>query len=171
MDPGFKEGNVNDLVYTIIAPVLDSFKQMTGRTSIRLRREKNVTAVDGETGGTEEFIMMDLVSLREEKFVLIVEAKRTSLGQATKQCFLAMKDMADRNGDDSIMYGFITTGESWRMVQYDGTSFKMTCRIDVLYQRMAQEKEKAIWMKDHSVLVDCIYAALNHGGRAGTTHS
>ena len=37
-DPDFEEGNVNDLVYGIISPILGSFIRMTGRKSIQLRR-------------------------------------------------------------------------------------------------------------------------------------
>ena len=70
---------------------------MTGRMSIQLRREKEVISVDGETGGTEKFVMVDLVSVTEEKFTPIVEAKRSFLGQAMKQCLLVMKDMGDKN--------------------------------------------------------------------------
>ena len=109
-DPDFKEGNINDLVYGIIGPILGSFIHMTGRKSIQLRREKEIVSTDGETGGTEEFVMVDLVSVTEEKFVLIVEAKRSSLGQAMKQCLLAMKDMGKNNGGGTV-YGFVTTGE------------------------------------------------------------
>ena len=163
-DPDFKEGNVNDLVYGIIGPILGSFIHMTGHKSIQLRREKEIVSTDGETGGTEEFVMVDLVSVTEEKFVLVVEAERTSLGQAMKQCLLAMKDMGDNNGGDKV-YGFVTTGESWRMLSYDGVSFQLTDRMDVLFGAIAKEKDK--WMKSYSVLVDCMYAALSNGGGMG----
>ena len=36
-----------------------------------------------------------------------------------------------------------------------GTSFQTTRKIDVLFEGMEQEKER--WMRDHSILVDCIY--------------
>ena len=45
-----------------------------------------------------------------EKFIFIVEAKSRSLGQAVKQCVLAMQDMEDSNSEEKL-YGFITTGE------------------------------------------------------------
>ena len=163
-DPDFKGGNVNDLVYGIIDPVLASFILMAGRTSIQLRRRKEIISVDGGVGGTEEFVMVDLVSVTEEKFVLIVETKRSSLEQAMKQCLLAMKEMGEKNADSSIVYGFITTRESRRMLQYDGTSFKMTRKIEVLFGGMDGKKEKETWTKDNCVLVDCMYAALSNGG-------
>lgn len=106
-DPDFKEANITNLVIFIMHPILRYFRQQTGR-DLRLRREK------------EEFVVMDSVSLREKSFVLVVEAKKVSLGEARKQCFLSLKDMRDNNGGGSV-YGFITTGDSWRMVSYDGT--------------------------------------------------
>ena len=69
--------------------------------------------------------------------------------------------MPDRNGR-GIVYGFITTGGSWRMLSYDGHTFKMTNNIEVVFDTMAEEKER--WIKEFSVLVDCVYAALGNGG-------
>ncbi|KAI5839540.1 hypothetical protein DFP73DRAFT_208286 [Morchella snyderi] len=146
----------------IEGPVLGNFIRMTGRKSIQLRSEKEIVSPDGETGGMEDFVMVDLISVEDEKFVLIVEAKRSSLGLAMKQCLLAMKDMRANNGGVGAVYGFVTTGESWRMISYDGT-FQVTNKMDVIFDTMDEEKE--LWMKDFSVLVDCIYAALNNGGQ------
>ncbi|KAI5799188.1 hypothetical protein DFH27DRAFT_559923 [Peziza echinospora] len=156
----FNEANISDLVYAILSPILSSFRRKTGR-DVRLRREKEIISVTGETGGREEFVVVDLVTVGEEQFILMVEGKRSSLGQAMKQCLLAMKDMRDNNGEGKV-YGFVTTGEFWRMLSYDG-AFEMTNNMEVLFDTMDEEKEK--WMKDHSVLVDCIYAAMSKGGR------
>ncbi|KAF8426551.1 hypothetical protein EV426DRAFT_702153 [Tirmania nivea] len=51
--PDFKEAGINDMVYATISPILYDFIRMTGRESIRLRREKKITSTDGETGGKE----------------------------------------------------------------------------------------------------------------------
>lgn len=101
-----------------------------------------------ETGGLEEFVMVDLVSVEDEKFVLVVEAGGSSLGLAMKQCLLAMKDMRAINGG---------VGESWRMISYDRI-FQMTNKMNVIF-----DEEKELWIKDYSILVDCIYAALSSG--------
>lgn len=77
-----------------------------------------------------------------------------------KQCLLAMKDAKDNNGGGEV-YGFVTTGDTWRMLKYD-REFQMTNKIDVLFDTMSEEKDR--WMKDYSILVDCIYAALINGG-------
>ena len=45
------------------------------------------------------------------------------------------------------------------MVKYDGTSFKMTRKIEVLFEGMGEGEDT--WMKSYSILVDCIYAALS----------
>ena len=62
--------------------------------------------------------MLDLISVNDEKFIFIVDAKRSSLGQAMKQCLLAAKDMKYSNGEGKV-YGFVTMGEQWQMLEYD----------------------------------------------------
>lgn len=156
----FKEANINDLVLYAIGPILYDFTCSTER-DIRLRREKEIVSTDSETGGTEEFVVVDLISVMEEKFVLIIEAKRSSLAQALKQCLLSMKDMRDNNGGGKV-YGFLTTGESWQMARYDGTSFTLTDSFIVTFRTMGSNKER--WMKDCSILVDCMNVALGNGG-------
>ncbi|KAF8538993.1 hypothetical protein BDD12DRAFT_883625 [Trichophaea hybrida] len=116
----FKEANINDLVYVTIHPILFDFTCRTGR-DIRLLREKEIVSMEFETGDTEEFVVVDLISVTEEKFVLVIEARRSSLRQAMKQCLLSMKDMRDVN-DGGEVYGFVRTGETWRMLKYDGKS-------------------------------------------------
>ncbi|KAF8534865.1 hypothetical protein BDD12DRAFT_809008 [Trichophaea hybrida] len=82
-DPDFKEASINHLVYATISLVLGNFIRMTGCKSIQLRSEKEIVSTDGtgETGDTEEFVVVDLISVENKKFVLIIEAKRSSLGQ------------------------------------------------------------------------------------------
>ncbi|KAF8454483.1 hypothetical protein BGX38DRAFT_1140902 [Terfezia claveryi] len=69
--------------------------------------------------------------VRREDFILILEAKRSSLGQAMKQCLIAMKDMHDYNGVGEIRW-------------------------------MSSDRQR--WMDSHSIVVECIYLALSHGG-------
>ncbi|KAA8898902.1 hypothetical protein FN846DRAFT_194803 [Sphaerosporella brunnea] len=159
-DPDFKEANVNDLVHYIIGPIISDFKRKTGR-KVFLLREKEMVSTNGETGGYEEFLVVDMISVMEEKVVLVIEAKSSSLGEAMKQCLLAMKDMRDNNVE-GMVYGFVTTGESWRMLSYDGTSFALTEKIEVLFEGMHGDKER--WMGEYSVIVDCMNVALSNGG-------
>ncbi|KAF8534429.1 hypothetical protein BDD12DRAFT_809376 [Trichophaea hybrida] len=157
----FKEAKVSDLVLYIIGPILSDFWRKTGR-KIRLEREKEIISTDNETGGIEEFVVMDRISVTEEKFVLVIEAKRSSLGEAMKQCLLSLNDARDNNSGGEV-YGFITTGKSWRMVKYDGRDFCQTREIHSLFEGMDQERE--LWMKDYSDLVDCMYFALGNGDK------
>ena len=67
----FRETNLNDLVYTILAPIISDFMDVRKRGGIRLLRE-GVLAVDEEAGGTEELFVMDIIALMREKSVLVV---------------------------------------------------------------------------------------------------
>lgn len=110
-----KEPNVSDLVYTIVLPIVTDSRRKTGR-DIRLTREKMIVSTDNTAAGEEEFVVMDRIKVTEEKFVCIVEGKRSSTGEGVKQCLLAMRDAWDNNGvKDSFLYGFVTTGEGWML--------------------------------------------------------
>ncbi|KAI5800494.1 hypothetical protein FPQ18DRAFT_301119 [Pyronema domesticum] len=104
---------------------------------------------------------MDRISVGEEKFILIIETKKSSTGEALKQCLLSLKDARDNSGEGEV-YGFVTTGEQWQMIRHDGTSFTMTNKVMATFGTMEEEKEK--WMKECSILVDCINVALSNGG-------
>ena len=56
----FKEANVNDLVLFILGAIVYKVRRKTGR-DISIMREKELVSVDGETGGKEEFVLMDLL--------------------------------------------------------------------------------------------------------------
>ncbi|RPA91443.1 hypothetical protein L873DRAFT_1794845 [Choiromyces venosus 120613-1] len=105
----FNEANVNDLVLFIILPILMAFTRMMGR-DLRLRREKEIISVDSETGGYQEFVVVDMIGVGNRKFVFVLEAKKSSVGEAMRQCLLAMKDIGENNGG-GVVYGFVTTGE------------------------------------------------------------
>lgn len=83
----FKEANINDLVFAILALIMSDFRHKSKRsgTGMMLFREKEIVSVDSETGGTEKSAIMDIISLTEERFVMVVEAKRSNLGSAMKQ--------------------------------------------------------------------------------------
>jgi len=159
--PTFEENDVHDLVLYIIGPVLFDFISMTGRDSIQLSREKEIISVDAQTGGNEEFVVVDEISVREEQVVFIVEAKRTCVGQAMKQILLSLKDARDNIGG-GVVYGFVTTGQIWQMLSYDGASFQMASEIMAVFNGMDGNKEG--WMKNCSIIVDCLFFALENGG-------
>jgi len=157
-DPDFKEANINDLVALTIYPILSLFKHETSR-KLHLSREKEISSLNSHTSGMKEFVVLDYISRESTKYVSIVEAKKVSLGEARKQCFLSMKDMRDCNGG-GIVYGFITMGDSWRMISFDG-DFKISEKIELLFDTMDECKER--WMKNYSILVDCFNVALSNG--------
>jgi len=160
----FKEPNVSDLVYSIVAPTVADFRRKTGR-KLRLSREKNIVSKDNKTHGEEEFVVMDRIKVTEEKFVLILEGKRSSTGEGIKQCLLAMRDGWDNNGmKDSFLYGFVTTGEDWMLYRYDGTSFVGTDKFRVVFKGM--DKDPKRWIENYSVVVDCLYSVFSDGGIA-----
>ena len=158
-DSDFKETNINHLAFSILSPILDDFMVSSGRQGLRLRTEKDIVSKDGETGGTEAVVVIDRITYDDEKSILVVEAKRSSLGQALKMCLLVLKDMGDNNDDGSKVYGFVTTGKSWKMIEYDGVSFRMTEEMIALFPRMGKDKER--WMASYAVVVECIYLALS----------
>ena len=157
----FNEENVKDLVLFILAPILQDFRRRTGRSFVKLFREKQLLSTDTETGGFEEFVVVDAISLRHKKYIFLVEAKRVSLAAGMGQCMLAMKDMGGRN-NGGVVYGFVTTGDSWRMLSYDGALFQVTDKLHVVFDTMGNDKDK--WMNQYSLLVDCVYAVLDNGG-------
>lgn len=156
----FKEANVSDLVYSIIVPIIFEFRSRTGREGVRLEREKRIISTDNKTGSEEEFVVIDRIAVGEERFIIIIEGKKGTTSEALKQCLLSLKDARDQNGGGAV-YGFITTGEFWAMIRYDGT-FQMTNKMQVLFLSMKVEKVR--WMKEGAVLVDCMYSALSNGG-------
>ena len=100
----FKEASVNDLVLLILTPIIEEFIVMTGCYKVRLLREKQIVSEDKQTG--EEFVVVDQISVTEEKYVFIIKTKRVSLSSAMKQCLLSMKDMGDSNYR-GVVYGFV----------------------------------------------------------------
>ncbi|KAF8462726.1 hypothetical protein BDZ91DRAFT_328309 [Kalaharituber pfeilii] len=162
-DGDFNEINIGYLVFSIVVPILNDFLRWTGRQGYKLKFEKEIVSIDSETGGMEELVLVDKISVTEDEFLLIIEAKRTSTGKAMRQCLLAMKDAWDSNSGGGNLYGFVTTGELWNMVEYDGTSFRKTEMMVALFDSM--EENRCRWMKDHSAVVDCIFMALMNGGR------
>jgi hypothetical protein len=87
-NPDFKEANVSDLVYSIIGPLIDFIRKKTERM-IRLTREKETISIDNETGGTEEFVVLDFISVTKEKFVFISNQRgHLSDRQRSKFCWL-----------------------------------------------------------------------------------
>lgn len=159
---GFCDTSVSDLVFATISPILSGVR-VNARRDIRLRRNEEIVSVDGNTGGTVEFVMVHVMGAVERRFVLI-ESEKSSLGRAMQRCLLSMKDIRDKNGAGEV-YGFITTGESWRMFKYDGIYWKGTRKMDVVFEGM--ENDKNLWLKENSTLVEGMIMVLSEGAWSG----
>lgn len=93
-------------------------------------REKEIISTDNETdetGGAGEFVVMDRISVGEEKLVVVMKAKRSSIGEAMKQCLLAMKDARDNNGGGEV-YGFVTGYLANAQIQWEASNDKQNRR-------------------------------------------
>ena len=161
----FREANINDLVYSIVITVIAEFKRKSGLMNLQLQRERHVITkkpyYPEYEEAEEQFVVVDQLSVTEEMYVLIIEAKSSSFDEALKHCLLALKDARDNNREGAV-YGFVTNGETWRMLNYDGTSFQVTRKFDVLFRGM--DRDKLMWMMKFSLVVDCLYVALKNGG-------
>ena len=131
----FKKANVNDLVYSIISPIIHFMQQQETGHKLHLTREKEITSIDDLTEGQEEFIVLDYITVTEERYLLIIEAKRSAIGVGMKQILLALKDAWDNNRKCGNVYGFVTTGVDWRWIRYDGKSFVKSDDMRVLLSR------------------------------------
>ncbi|KAG0135879.1 pyridoxal phosphate-dependent transferase [Tuber indicum] len=159
-DPDFTKGNLKDIVLFTIHPIVAQFKIETTR-NLRVVREKEIFSPGSTTAGMEEFVVMDLISFHHEKYVLIAEAKMLPLSEAREQCFLSMIKMRDLNGGGTV-YGFITTGESWRMISFDG-KFEVSEKIQLMFDTMDHDEKR--WIADYSILIDCFNVALSNGAK------
>ena len=156
--PDFKRANINDLILYIIGPILWDFNIELEAGNAILRREKEIISPDSKTGGYGEFVVVEKCGPGVAECLMVIIESKPSLGEAIKHCLLAMKDMWSKNGRGKV-YGFVTTGDDWRMLSYDGTRFDITEKFTVLSSPRSGDQ----WMKEGSVLVDCIIAALYSG--------
>jgi len=74
---------------------------------MRVRSEKEILCTGGETGGKGEHVVVDLTELKREEYIPIVQAKRTSVAQAMKECLLVMKEMHDSSGGQGTIYDLL----------------------------------------------------------------
>ena len=117
--------------------------------------------MDGVTGGMKKFVVIGRIAAVEDKSVLVIEAKRTSIGQAMKQIVLSFKDVRDYNQAGTV-YGFVTTGQHWKMLSCDGALFQTTREFMAVSDGTEEDKEPRT--KKCSVTVGCLVVALTTGG-------
>lgn len=107
-------------------PLMKLSGGFTAMSQTILKREREIIAVgiepEAEAGGEGGFVVMDLISVREDRLVIVIGSP---LDQAMKQCLLSMFDMRGNNSSGKV-FGFITTRERQHIVIYDGTLFQLT---------------------------------------------
>ena len=156
-----KEIGIHHLAYAVLSPIIDLYVTHASGQRIEPQYEKVIPSKDGETGGQQEFVLVDVIGINEEEYVFVVEAKRTSMSLALKQCLLSMREAQLHNGGGKV-FGFITTGGHWRMIEYDGKKFRQSEEINIMFANMRREKSR--WIKSSGKLVDMVFMALSTGG-------
>ena len=71
----FKVPSIIDLVYATISLIPRDSIRTVQHKNISLRREKEIIGTDKETGGYEESVVVDLISVTEEKFIIVRREK------------------------------------------------------------------------------------------------
>jgi len=128
----FKEANVHNLLFAIIIPIITAFTLKT-RRNLYIDREKKILALNAQFSGYQEFVMVDMVGIGNQKSLFVVEVGKSSVREAKKHCLLVMKGLGSINGQ-GMVYGFVTTGEQWQMLRYNGKDFIQTPNFQVLFQ-------------------------------------
>jgi hypothetical protein len=156
----FKEENMTDLAGIILISTIADFREQENRPGIKLRREREIVAKDKVTGGLEEFVVIDFINVNTDRYILVVEAKRSTIAESLKQCVLALKDAYDNNNDGKCIYGFLTTGLSWQLVVYKDERFSLSEDFKVAFPLMKKDKKR--WLECCSVIVDALYYVLDN---------
>ncbi|KAJ3375206.1 hypothetical protein HDU92_000773, partial [Lobulomyces angularis] len=101
------------------------FKRQEQRQGIKLRREKMIVAKDKESGGFEEFSIVDTISeIPEEPIepIIVVECKSESVN----------------NASNNPSYGILSTGVSWSFIKYSDNDISE--EVTTIFPRMSQQK-------------------------------
>ena len=123
----------------IVMPMLKQVAQDT-RTSLFSGNRFDVDPNRGLSGFIDFLISKDPDQMIIEKPILIlIEAKNQNIASGYGQCIAEMYAAQQQNGHESIVYGCVTTGETWvflelqqNHVRIDSTSHYIT-DIDDIY--------------------------------------
>ena len=137
------ESVVTDYVGLILQVLVAYYNRTMHRDDdLILSREKQIISKDEQVGGNMEFVIMQKISVMNTRYVLVVEAKRDSLGKGLVQLLLALKSMWEINNDQKLVYGFVTTAINWQLVTYDGQTWKLSETSTVLFGNMEQQEDR-----------------------------
>jgi hypothetical protein len=149
---------VTDNVEIILQAIVSHCRRNMNRPEFRLIREKQIISKDEKFGGYMDFVNIQMITFENIRDVLVIEAKRDSLGKGLKQLLLALKSMCDMNDDQKLVYGFVTTGIVWQLVTYDGQTWKLSKPSTLLDADMAENEDE--WLNNNTQILDAIYSIL-----------
>ena len=129
------------------------------RKDIELTRETQIISRDEEVGGNMEFVVMHSIDDDNDRYVIVIEAKRGALGKGLTQLLLALKSAFGINNGQKKVYGFVTTAIQWQLITYDGQTWKLSESSPLLFGNMDQQENR--WFKDYTKILDMIYSILS----------
>jgi len=153
------EAVVTDYVGHILPPMVAHFNRSRTRKDIELTRETQIISRDEEVGGNMEFVVMHSIDDDNDRYVIVIEAKRGALGKGLTQLLLALKSAFGINNDQKKVYGFLTTAIQWQLITYDGQTWKLSRPSPLLCGDMDKEEDQ--WLKDNTQVLDMIYSILS----------
>ena len=153
------EAVVTDFVGNILQPMVAHFYCSRTRKDIELTRETQIISRDEEVGGNMEFVVMHSIDDDNDRYVIVIEAKRGALGKGLTQLLLALKSAFGINNGQKKVYGFVTTAIQWQLITYDGQTWKLSESSPLLFGNMDQQENR--WFKDYTKILDMIYSILS----------
>lgn len=153
------ESVVTDNVGIVLQAMVSYCQRVMNRDDLILSREKEIISKDEQVGGNMEFMMIQMITVGTTRYVLVIEAKRDSLGKGLVQLLLALKSMWELNNDHNSVYGFVTTGVNWQLVVHDGQTWKLSEPSALLVGNM--ETKEARWLNNNTQTLDVIYSILS----------
>ena len=150
---------VTDYVGTILRIMVAYCNRTMKHSNIQLTREKQIISNDEQIGEDIEFVVIHNLTENDVRYVIVVEAKRDSLGNGLTQLLLAMKSTFDINNDQKLVYGFVTTAIDWQLITFDGQRWNLYNRSTILFGSM--KKQEDLWLNNFTQILDIIYYILS----------
>jgi len=152
-----EEVNVNHLVLYILGPIIQVVNfQNTSRRSIKVQRVMEIVGLNSQTRGYKKFVVNDRISIIDQVSIFVIESKHTKLDLGIRQCLLAMYDIFNYR-EKGKGYGFVTIGEEWRMIVYDGSKYQMTESFFAVFGEI--DTNKNLWIEECWIVAECVLVA------------
>jgi hypothetical protein len=152
------EAVVSDNIGIVLQAMVSYYMRTMNRDDFLLAREKQIINKDEQFDENMEFLRTHGISVKNIRYVLVVETKSHTLGEGLTQLLLALKSMWDINNDQKLVYGFLTTAINWHLVTFDGQQWKLSEPSTLLFANMRDQEER--WLKNNTQILDVIYSIL-----------